>query len=176
MHGESVPVTASIDIKPIIQGSGSVQDVTLSDAGLTLQQLQYIQRAMGENQQAVKILQAGGDGQEMKIIRTGGEIKDETAQEVKIIPAVLGEQIASLVATDSGQASEISYIEGENVQGVPGVHEVRYIQQDDGTTQVVVDAPGNAEMGEVQTIMVEVPYGQELDANSIMTLLQQHQQ
>ena len=177
MHEENLPVTASVDMKPIIQGSGAIQD--LSDTGLTLQHIQYIQRAMGENQQAVKILQAGGNEQEMKIIRTGGvDVKDETVQEVKIIPAGIGEQIVSLATGGSTQASQISYIEGGSVQEdvAAGVHEVRYIQQDDGTTQAVVNAPEYAEMGEVQTIMVEVPHGQELDANSIMTLLQQHQQ
>ena len=39
-----------------------------------------------------------------------------------------------------------------------------------------MDVAGDSVVGEVQTIMVEVPYGQELDANSIMTLLQHHQQ
>lgn len=152
MHQEAV------DIKPILIGDG-VQDISLVD---TLQQIQYIQRAVGENQQAVKILTGAGD-----------------AQEVKVIPG-LGEQIVSLAATTSAEGSqpaEISYIESGSVPEGAAVQEVTYVQQPQqdggGTHQALLNVQ---ETGDVQTIMVELPYGQELDANSIMTLLQQHQQ
>ena len=170
MHGE-------LDIKPIVQvAGGGVQDITLSEAGVTLQQLQHIQKAIGENQQAVRILQGTGDGQELKILRTG-ELKDASGHELKIVPAQIGEPVVSLGTNEGTQVSEVSYIDGGSVQGggEAAIQEVRYIQQDD-VTQTVVDVAGDSMVGEVQTIMVEVPYGQELDANSIMTLLQQHQQ
>ena len=169
MHGE-------LDIKPIVQVAGSgVQDITLSEAGVTLQQLQHIQKAIGENQQAVRILQGTGDGQELKILQTG-ELKDASGHELKIIPVQIGEPVVSLGTNEGTQVSEVSYIDGRSVQGggEAAIQEVRYIQDD--VTQAVVDVAGDSVVGEVQTIMVEVPYGQELDANSIMTLLQQHQQ
>ena len=169
MHGE-------LDIKPIVQVAGvRVQDITLSEAGVTLQQLQHIQKAIGENQQAVRILQGSGDGQELKILRTG-ELKDASGHELKIIPAQIREPVVSLGTNEGTQVSEVSYIDGGSVQGggEAAIQEVQYIQDD--VTEAVVDVAGDSVVGEVQTIMVEVPYGQELDANSIMTLLQQHQQ
>ena len=169
MHGE-------LDIKPIVQvAAGGVQDITLSEAGVTLQQLQHIQKAIGENQQAVRILQGTGDGQELKILRTG-ELKDASGHELKIIPAQISEPVVSLSINEGTQVSEVSYMDGGSVQGggEAAIQEVRYFQDD--VTQAVVDVAGDSVVGEVQTIMVEVPYGQELDANSIMTLLQQHQQ
>ena len=174
MHGETQAVAPTLDIKPIVQVPGGVQDLTLSEAGVTLQQLQYIQKAIGENQQAVKILQGTGDGQELKILRTG-ELKDVSGRELKIIPAQISEPVVSLSTNEGTQVSEVTYIDSGSVQGCEAtIQEVRYIQQDDGGTQAVVPEDGGT--SEVQTIMVEVPYGQELDANSIMTLLQQHQQ
>ena len=170
MHGEGQAVDPTVDIKPIVQvAGGGVQDITLSEAGVTLQQLQYIQKAIGENQQAVRILQGSGDGQELKILRTG-ELKDASGHELKIIPAhaQISEPVVSLGSSEGTQVSEVSYIDSGQ--------EVRYVQQEVGGTPTVVGVAEEAEMGEVQTIMVEVPYGQELDANSIMTLLQQHQQ
>ena len=176
MHEETQAVAPTLDIKPIVQVPGGVQDLTLSEAGVTLQQLQYIQKAIGENQQAVKILQGTGDGQELKILRTG-DLKDVSGHELKIIPAQIGEPVVGLSTNEGTQVSEVTYVDSGSVQGCEAtIQEVRYIQQDDGGTQAVVDVPEDGEANEVQTIMVEVPYGQELDANSIMTLLQQHQQ
>ena len=111
MHGE-------LDIKPIVQvaGGGGVQDITLSEAGVTLQQLQHIQKAIGENQQAVRILQGSGDGQELKILRTG-ELKDASGHELKIIPAQISEPVVSLGTNEGTQVSEVSYIDGGSVQG-----------------------------------------------------------
>ena len=111
MHGE-------LDIKPIVQvAGGGVQDITLSEAGVTLQQLQHIQKAIGENQQAVRILQGSGDGQELKILRAG-ELKDASGHELKIIPAQISEPVVSLGTNEGTQVSEVSYIDGGSVQGV----------------------------------------------------------
>ena len=162
------------DVKPVLQGSGGVLDANFSETSVTLQQI-HVQRPLGENQQAVKVIQPASDGQEVKIIRTGIEVKDGSAQEV-LLPTGLGEQLVSLTATGGGQTSEISYIENRSIQDGAGIHEVRQMKQEDGSVQALLDVQEDGEMGEVQTIMVEIPYGQELDANSIVTWLQQHQQ
>ncbi len=94
--------------------------------------------------------------------------------------AVGGEQqvVTLPIATPEGAtavaiAPEVTYVEASCDPQT--TTEIQYVKDEDGNTYAL-NMQENLDAGEVQTIMVEVPYGQKLDANSIMSLLQQHQQ
>lgn len=113
--------------------------------------------------------------QQLQVLQAAGEesLKGAAGTQVKVIPAA-GVMNLPVAAPEDATAPEVSFIETGSQQD--GATEIQYIQQDVGGTQTLVETPHDVDMSDVQTIMVELPYGQELDANSIVSLLQQHQQ